>query len=185
MHKSETDNSWLGPVLRRGLGRVRAPRELWNRVTLPSVQEVRAEPRRTFMWMIAGVSVVTASVLAVAWGYHPSARVDFRSRQVSEVRDWIRNRTGIVIPFTASDPRVEMIGASVAYAGAVEVRYLVGGREAHEIDAAATGRRAYRLHVSWRCLPSPCHGGHITGVALCARRDGEPSLRASRAARTS
>ena len=39
------------------------------------------------------------------------------------------------------------------------VAQLMGGREAHEIDAAAAGWRADRLYVSWRCLPSPCHAG--------------------------
>jgi hypothetical protein len=82
------------------------------------------------MWMIAGASVVTASVLAVAWGYHPDPRVEFKSSQVSEVRDWIRNRTGIDIPFAPADPRVKMIAASVGHTGAVEVRYRAAGREA-------------------------------------------------------
>ena len=84
MRKSKTDNGWLQPVLRRGLRRVSAPRELWDRVTLPRLEEVRPEPpRRTFMWSIAGASVVAASLFTVAWGYYPSSRVGVRSGQAA------------------------------------------------------------------------------------------------------
>jgi hypothetical protein len=82
VRKSETDQKWLAPVLRRGLRRVKAPEKLWDRVTLPRVEQVREEPRRTFMWMITGASVVAASLVAVAWGYYPSIRVNPESGQV-------------------------------------------------------------------------------------------------------
>lgn len=80
--KSDPHNMWLEPVLRRGLRRVAAPAELLDRVTFSRLQ-MRAEPGRTFMSVIAGASVVTASLLAVAWGYYPSQRVDFRSNEAA------------------------------------------------------------------------------------------------------
>jgi hypothetical protein len=76
VRKSNPDHTWLQPLLRRGLRRVAAPRDLWDRVTLPRVEDVCPKPQRSFVWMIAGASVVTASLLAVAWGYYPSERVD-------------------------------------------------------------------------------------------------------------
>jgi hypothetical protein len=82
VHKPEPVSTWLEPVLRRGLGKVAAPRELWDRITLPRV-EMRAGPSRTFLWMITGASVVTASLLAVAWGYYPTQRVEFKSDHVA------------------------------------------------------------------------------------------------------
>ena len=76
--------SWLEPVLRESLGRVRAPQELWNRVhakPLPVIKRSVERPGYRLLWSLAGASVVTASVLAVAWGSNPTvAQPEFRLR---------------------------------------------------------------------------------------------------------
>jgi hypothetical protein len=78
------NKTWLEPVLREGLGRVKAPRELWDRVQarpLPTARQSGERPGYRLLWSLAGASVVTASVLAVAWGYNPAAaQPEFRLR---------------------------------------------------------------------------------------------------------
>jgi hypothetical protein len=102
--------------------------------------------------MLACASLITASLLAVAWGYYPNSRVDFQSKEVSEVRNWIRNRTGLDIPLTA---QVEMIHASIAPAGTVEVRYrdalLIVSRSSGVLpDHRHLGDIEYATSISWR-----------------------------------
>jgi hypothetical protein len=78
------EKNWLEPVLREGLGRVRAPEELWNRIQaspLPILKRSAERPGYRLLWSLAGASVVTASVLAVAWGSNPgAAQPEFRLR---------------------------------------------------------------------------------------------------------
>jgi hypothetical protein len=69
------EKNWLEPVLREGLGRVRAPQELWNRIQAspcPILKRSAERPGYRLLWSLAGASVVTASVLAVAWGSNPA-----------------------------------------------------------------------------------------------------------------
>jgi hypothetical protein len=78
------EKNWLEPVLREGLGRVRAPQELWTRIRtkpLPILNRPAERPGYKLLWSLAGASVVTASVLAVAWGSNPAvAQPEFRAR---------------------------------------------------------------------------------------------------------
>jgi hypothetical protein len=78
------DKTWLEPVLRESLRRVKAPRELWDRVQarpLPAMKRSAERPGYRLLWSLAGASVVTASVFAVAWGYNPAAaQPEFRLR---------------------------------------------------------------------------------------------------------
>lgn len=140
MRKIETENTWLEPVLRRGLRRAPAPPALWNRIAGTRLEEAHSEPKQTFIRVLACASLATASLLAVAWGYYPNARVDFRSDQVTEVRNWIRSRTGFDIPFTAQpDRRVEMMHASIASTGTVEVRYRAANQDALLVVSRSSG----------------------------------------------
>ena len=78
------EKNWLEPVLREGLGRVRAPQELWKRIQakpLPVLKRSADRPGYRLLWSLAGASVVTASVLAVAWASNPGvAQPEFRLR---------------------------------------------------------------------------------------------------------
>jgi hypothetical protein len=101
-------------------------------------------------------------MFAAAWGYnslHASGipatpRIEFKSNQISEVRRWIRSRTGIDIPLLMqSDASVEMMGASIAETGAVEVRYRVGGQQASLLVSRFGGVSAEHRHLSGDSLP--------------------------------
>jgi len=149
--KSDRDNTWLQPVLRQGLKRVTAPGELWNRIAMPPVDDRRAQPKRTFTWMLACASAAAASVLALAWGHYPGARFDFRSNNASEVRSWIHDRTGLDIPLaTPSHPKVEMIGASVVQTGAVEIRYRAENQEVLLVVSRAGAALPEHEHLDMR-----------------------------------
>lgn len=149
MGRSEENKTWLEDVLRRRLGRVSAPDELWDRVVLP-----RVEDRRQFshpgVWMLVTASALAVSVFAAAWGYYPhrlnvgeletlakqgvdqsSPSVEFRSDEGSAIRTWIRNRTGLDIRLPAqSGSAIQIIGARVVdgAGSTVEIRYRAGGQ---------------------------------------------------------
>jgi hypothetical protein len=81
------NKTWLEPLLRESLGRVKAPHELWDRVqagSLPGTKRSTERPGYRLLWSLAGASVVTASVMAVAWGYNPAAaQPEFRLRSAA------------------------------------------------------------------------------------------------------
>jgi hypothetical protein len=154
----EKDNQWLEPVLRKGLTRVHAPAELWDRVVLPRMDSRRSATPPRLVWMLAVASVVTASVcaVAVAWGHYPNPAglnglerpVEFRSQRASDVRGWVRQRTGLDIPLLAHpSSTVEMIGASVAETGRVEIRYRVANQVASLFVSASGGGLSEHKHV--------------------------------------
>jgi hypothetical protein len=158
VHSNESNKGWLEPVLRRELNRVPAPPELWDRVVSTGVvKATRRQSGRSFVWMLAVASAVTASVFAVAWGYNPvhagsidrNRGIEFRSNQVSDVRNWIRDRTGLEIPLIgSSDGLVEMRGAAISKEGAVEVHYRCGEQSAVLVVTASSGSRPDHGYVS-------------------------------------
>src|ERR1044072_4200258 len=93
--RSETDKTWRETVLRRNLGRVAAPDDLWDRVVLPRIERPQSLGRPA-LWVLAAASALTASVFAAAWGYYPrrmsvgdfelNAQMEFRSDRVAEIR---------------------------------------------------------------------------------------------------
>lgn len=137
MRKSETDKTWLEPVLRRGLRRVQAPNELWDRVVLPRV-EVRPRSRHGFVWMLAAASALALSVLAVGWGYYPGhvgidgtypRGMEFESSNALDIRTWVRDRTGLDVPLLAQS-ELQFLGARTVESGTVEVRYRASNQDA-------------------------------------------------------
>ena len=157
MNKSRKDSTWVEPVLREGLPRVSAPSELWDRVSLPTPETPPSQPARTFVWMLAAASIA-ASVVAVAWGYYPHARADFRPMHTAELREWIRNRTGVDLPIASMpETKIQIVGVSLEPSGSVEVRYRVADKDAVlSIKPATNGRPHAELReierattVSW------------------------------------
>ena len=137
MNNNGSDHGWLKPVLRDGLKRVSTPPELWDRVVLPRVVEAAPQPRTRFVWMLAVASAMTAALLAIVWGYKPAHagtmnhRTEFKSNQVSDVRSWVRNRTGVDLPLLIdADARIEVKSASISEDGRIEVRYRAGDQDA-------------------------------------------------------
>lgn len=148
MGRSEANKTWLESVLRRHMGRVAAPDELWDRVVLPRVDN-RREFSHPGVWVLATASALALSLFAAAWGYYPrrlsiselellakrgvdqdSPSVEFQSGDGLAIRTWIRNRTGLDISLPAqSGAPIEIVGARVVDGGgpAVEVRYRSGG----------------------------------------------------------
>src|SRR4051794_39664451 len=69
------------------------------------------------VWVLAAASALAVSVFAATWGYVPrlgsgKARMEFQSANGSDIRTWIRNRTGLDIPLLRKpDASIEMIGA--------------------------------------------------------------------------
>src|SRR3954447_3306524 len=112
----DRSDCWLHRALRRHLGRVAAPDELWDRVMLPQVQSLGPRNWRG-VWVLAAASALAVSVFAATWGYVPrlgsgKARMEFQSANGSDIRTWIRNRTGLDIPLLRKpDASIEMIGA--------------------------------------------------------------------------
>jgi hypothetical protein len=127
------DNVSLDAVLRRHLGRLSAPDELWDRVVLPRVEHRTLH--RPVVWILAA-SALTASVFAAAWGYHPhplslKENPEFRSNQASDIQAWVRNRTGLDLPLRdRPNPSIQMMGASVVESSGptIAVRYRAGGQ---------------------------------------------------------
>jgi hypothetical protein len=150
---SEIDNRWLGPVLRRGLERVPAPHGLWDRIVLPRM-EVGPSSNYRFIWILAAASAFMLSVLTMARGYHLGhsgndglgIRMQLASANVSEIRTWVRNRTGLDLPLrNPSSAAVRMVGASVQEGGDVEVRFRAANQDA--VMTVSRSRREFPDHT--------------------------------------
>lgn len=141
MHKSRKDTTWLEPVLRKSLRRVAAPGELWDRVSLPRLVTPPSRPARTFVWMLAAASIA-ASVVAVAWGHYPYGRVVPAPQSTAEVREWIRERTGVDVALSSRPAaKIEIVAVSLQPSGIVQVRYQAAKKDAVlSIKPATTGR---------------------------------------------
>ena len=158
MHNKENEGGgWLAPVLRRELQRVQAPPELWDRIALPREEYPQLSSRNRFVWMIAVASAVAASVLAIVWGYNPAhagtvspgLRVEFRSNHVADVRNWVRNRTGVDIPLPDdAGGRVQLQGAAITAEGRIEIRYRAGNQGATLVVAASDGTQPEHGHLT-------------------------------------
>ena len=144
------NNMWLEAVLRRHLGRVSAPDELWDRVVLPRVE--RRTLHRPVRWILA-VSALTVSVFAAAWGYHPRSLIlketpELRSNHAADIQAWVRNRTGLDLPLRdRPNPSIQMIGASVVESSGptIAVRYRAGG-QAFVLLVSRTGLQRSSMH---------------------------------------
>jgi hypothetical protein len=142
----ETQNTAVEGLLERHLGPVHAPRELWTRIQNPS-RNVSVTRRQTvgrkLAWALAAVVVFAGTVssfreqksfagneAAALQGLIQGADdLEFKSAKATEIRAWVRTRTGIELP-VPENPPVQLLGARLAPAGTVEVAYRVGDRPA-------------------------------------------------------
>jgi hypothetical protein len=141
MSMVETQNTAVEALLERHLGPVSAPRELWTRIQSPSRRASRHTVVRKLAWAVAAVVVFAGTVSSFrepkAFAGNEAAALqalargtedlEFRSAKATEIRAWVRTRTGIEIPIPENSP-VQLLGASLSAAGTVEVAYRVADR---------------------------------------------------------
>lgn len=151
------------PELRRHLSPVKAPDELWDRIQSadPSSFEVVRTPKprfgMTLAWGAAAVLIVAAITGVTTWrnrilsseerAVRALARapeqVEFRSADLSEIRNWVKDSSGLDVPLRGlPGTNVQLIGASLVRQGVptAEISYRVGGMNAAlVISKAAEG----------------------------------------------
>ena len=150
--------------LKRHLGPVKAPDNLWDRVHV--ARAVKPRPDRGISWQWATIAVATVAViagftvwlnrdltgeeLAVRGLSHTAAQLDFRSDNLTEVRAWVKSGTGLDVPLPVrTAPSVRMIGARInrGQVAAAEISYRVGDSNAtlvvSRIPANGDGRHAF------------------------------------------
>jgi hypothetical protein len=139
---------WLEPVLERHLVQVSAPDALWHRIQHPRPVETQAS-RPKILLVLTAAAVVAAAVWSVfprradnavsgqAAAVEALTRqpedLDFRSDTVSEIRVWVKARTGLDLPLPDGTARaVRLTGVCAVKGGtpAVEVSYRVRGHNA-------------------------------------------------------
>ena len=135
---------WLESELQRGLREVKAPPDLWDRVQAGRAVQPNPRPRR-LVWAMAA----TVILAAVALSYQArrggvstvidSSTLAFHCENPSQLRAWVRAKTGLDVPMRSSLPEsIQLIGAS-ARGNAVEVAYRAGGSEASLLVSRADG----------------------------------------------
>ncbi len=184
MNPRNTKKDWNEPELKRHLGPVRAPEELWNRVhDAPAVTHVvQLRPARgvTWQWAAAAVAMVAIVAGATVWlnrdisGEERAVRalsrtpeqLEFRSGNLTEVRAWVKSGTGLDVPLPSNtSPAVRMIGAHVIRASVptAEISYRVGDAEARlvvsKIPMEGDGRHAFVKSGSY-------HGTNFTSWTM-------------------
>jgi len=159
------------PELARHLGPVKAPDQLWDRVQGAASAGRSVSPVRTrqtgwnpaWAWvsavalvaLAAGLTVwlnreLTHEQIAVRALSRTPEQLQFRSADLSELRAWVKNDTGMDVPLpvrTASS--VQMVGAYVSRkkTTTAEISYRVGGTDValvvSKIPAQGDGRHAF------------------------------------------
>jgi len=159
------------PELARHLGPVKAPDQLWDRVqgaasagrSVSSVRTGQTGWNPAWGWvsavalvaLAAGLTVwlnrdVSSEQIAVRALSRTPEQLQFRSADLSELRAWVKNDTGMDVPLpvrTASS--VQMVGAYVSRkkTTTAEISYRVGGTDValvvSKIPAQGDGRHAF------------------------------------------
>ncbi len=146
------NKDWNDPELKRHLGPVKAPDELWDRVhgAQGSASVHVWKPRGSGVWQWAAAAAATVAVVAgiTVWqnrelsGEERAVRalsrapeqLQFRTADLVELRTWVKSGTGMDLPLpvrTAS--AVQLVGAYVNRKGSAptaEISYRVGGVDA-------------------------------------------------------
>jgi len=145
------NKDWNDPELKRHLGPVKAPEELWDRVHGPqgSASVHVWKPRRNGVWQWAAAAAATVAIVAgiTVWQTRELSaeeravralsrapeQLQFRTADLVELRTWVKSGTGMDLPLpvrTASS--VELVGAYVSgkETPTAEISYRVGGRDA-------------------------------------------------------
>jgi hypothetical protein len=162
------NRDWNEPELKRHLGPVHAPQELWDRVHhAPAVTHVvKLRPARKMAWQWAAAALATVAIVTgvALWrnrdisGEERAVRalsrtpeqLEFRSENLTEVRAWVKSGTGLDVPLPGrTSPVVRMIGAHVSRTGVpiAEISYRVGDADAtlvvSKIPMTGDGRHAF------------------------------------------
>jgi hypothetical protein len=156
-----SDETWLRPVLARNLGQVSAPDELWRRIGNPRATEVRRHSFRP----VTLLAVVTVAA-AIVWGFLPrrpaspqklavealereTENLELQSDTSSEIRAWVKSRTGLDLPLPSETSRMVRLRGVCAVKGGVEVAYRVRGHNAallvSKASPAMTGDGRHRF----------------------------------------
>jgi hypothetical protein len=156
---------WNEPELKRHLGPVQAPDELWDRVH--GTQAVQMRPSRGMTWQWAAAAVAMIALVAGVFvlqnrdlsGEERAVRalsrapeqLQFHSADLAEVRAWVKTDTGLDVPLpvrTASS--VQLVGAYVSRKGSAptaEISYRVGDADVtlvvSKIPMEGDGRHAF------------------------------------------
>ena len=174
MNNPRPDELWLDPLLSRHLTRVSAPDDLWRRIQ-DSPSAVPASPRRAIPAPVYRWVLTTAVlVIAVAWGIllrseqrlltarevalqaleREPEDLDFRSSTGSEIRTWVKARTGLEIPLPShAAENVRLAGACAVPGGSpsIEVAYRIAGRKAALVVSKAAHHDAGDKHRFLHC----------------------------------
>jgi hypothetical protein len=139
MVRPEVQGDWMEAALERGLGRVAAPPELWDRVRSPRVERPRVHMSVNAARMSACATLAIV-IIVLLWGMR--LRTDeLRSTSPSEIRNWVQAKTGMDVPLHAGN----LVGARVKPGGA-EIACRVGG---HNISLLVSNDRDRRSPYSW------------------------------------
>jgi hypothetical protein len=164
MKPSHMGNDRNEPELRRHLGPVQAPDQLWERVH--NAHAVKLPPSRGVTWQWAAAALATVAIVAgvTVWqnrelsGEERAVRalsrapeqLQFRSADLTELRTWVKAGTGLDVPLPVrTSSSVELVGAVVNQQGTptAEISYRVGGVEARlvvtKIAMKGDGRHAF------------------------------------------
>ncbi len=144
MKARNTGQDWNEPELKRHLGPVQAPDELWDRVR--GAQAVQLRPSRGMTWHWAAAALATVALVAgitmsltrdlsgeeraVGALSRTPEQLHFRSTDAAELRAWVKTDTGMDVPMPAhTASSVQLIGAYVNRKGTptAEISYRVGG----------------------------------------------------------
>ena len=135
----------LEHVLERHLGRTNAPEELWDRIQRPP-EPGSWSPRQGMVWALA----TAVLLLAAFWGLNARGeRVELRSADTAQIREWINTATGLDVPLPAkTPPSVRLICARVVN-GDAEIDYRAGNRDAtllvSRVGSASSGDAGHRF----------------------------------------
>ncbi len=139
---------WVEAELRRELGPVRAPEELWERVQRRDA--VVARGGRRYVWVLAAA----AMVMVVLFLARP--RQEFRSGDAARIRAWVQLHTGLDVPLQASTA-LRLVGAR-GTDGRAEIACRIGDRDVKLVvsraRAGVVATSAHQTHtggkaVSW------------------------------------
>jgi hypothetical protein len=153
----------LGPELQKGLHPVTAPPDLWDRIQTPKAAPPGGSNRR-LVWALAAMVVVAVMALSVLQARRESfagdesfalqmlnsdsQRIAFHCQNPSQLRAWVRARTGFDLPLRAeSSPSIQLIGAqTIGGSRGVEVAYRAGNRDAVLVVSRAEAGSAEPSH---------------------------------------
>lgn len=134
--------------LEQHLGPVHAPDELWDRIANPRARKTR---RSRVPLVLAAAAAILAATVVLSRG---SDELELRSNAAGEIRSWVKDRTGLDIPFpNATPPDVWLAGVCEVKGGSptVKVSYRVRGRNAELLVSKAAEDSGEGPHQALKC----------------------------------